>query len=200
MHDSQGHDQALRPRRSCRWGLLTALSLVTTLALCPGSSSAEVNNTRAAADRTGSALQEDLYMQSLNIATQRQGGSTVDLFFAVSYKPAVVGGQGPVNYPEYRLLIKLLQPLKEPTKDFPTGTFWEILAGELVRRLLSEPSIDGATVQLRVHPSCDVKEGDHSARQHWRAAMASGGDAPVLAFVPNLSPSMCQRQPAPQRQ
>lgn len=200
MPGSQRHQQEPQPRRFYLWALHAALGLVTSLALCLGSSSAEVNNARATAVRKGSGLQEDFYMQSLNIETQRQGGSTVDLFFAVSYKPAEAGSQGQVNYPDYRLLIKLLQPLKEPTKDFPTGTYWEILAGELVRRLLSEPSIDGATVQLRVHPSCDIKDGDHSARQHWRAAMASAGDAPVLAFVPNLSPSMCQRQPAQQRQ
>jgi len=195
MPESQGHKPVPRQRRSSRWAVHGALGLATALALCLGSTPAEAGNRRAAAERGGSGLQEDFYMQSLNIQTQRQGGSTVDLFFAVSYRPAEAGSRGQVNYPDYRLLVKLLQPLKEPTKDFPTNALWEALAGELVRRLLSEPSVDGATVQLRVHPSCDIKEGDHSPRHHWRAAMASAGDAPVLAFVPNLTPSPCQRQP-----
>jgi len=139
------------------------------------------------------AIQEDFFIQAQGLSTQRQGGSTVDLFLAVSYEAGTNWRPGDLQYPDYRLLLKLTQPLKEPTPAYPAQMQWEELAKAMVNLLLAEPRIDGAAVQLRVHPTCSVKPDDTGPRGFWRAAMASGGDAPVLAFVPSLERSTCQQ-------
>ncbi|MBM5822301.1 MAG: hypothetical protein FJ082_07565 [Cyanobacteria bacterium K_Offshore_surface_m2_011] len=117
----------------------------------------------------------------------------MDLFLAVSYEPGTTGRPGANQYPDYRLLLKLIQPLKEPSPAYPAQMQWEELAKAMVTLLLAEPSIDGAAVQLRVHLTCSPKPGDTGPRGFWRAAIATAGDAPLLAFVPSLAGSPCQR-------
>jgi len=176
--------------RTQRPGVILALALMTATwsSLLPVAAQPRQNKPTVAA----SAIQEDFFIQAQGVNTLRQGGNTVDLFLAVSYKPGIKGGSGDTQYPDYRLLIKLIQPLKEPSAAYPAQIQWEELAKAMVNLLLAEASIDGATVQLRVHPTCAIKPGDTSPRGFWRAAMASGGDAPLLAFVPSLERSTCQ--------
>ena len=178
------------PRLKPLPGTLLAIASAATLMLLPVE--AGTRNARSQLGTNASGLQEDFYIQSLNITSKRQGGSTFDLFIAVSYDPAIQAGAGKLQYPDYRLLIKLLGPLQQPSDAYPEQVYWEVLVQEMVKQLLSEPGIDGASVQLRVHPRCDVVQGDSTPRHLWRAAMASGGDAPILAFVPSLDASTCK--------
>lgn len=143
------------------------------------------------------AIQEDFFIQQLGMTTTRQGGAVVDVFMAVSFDPAAttslrrsIHGTA-VEIPDYRYLESIVAPLRHPSPAVPEGTYWEDIARLVVERLLAEPSVDGATVQLRVHPSCEIKAGDTRPRPRWRAAMASGGDAPLLPFIPTTEVFTC---------
>ena len=171
---------------------LLALALATAVVLPPVE--AGTRNLRFQSGRNSSGLQEDFYIQFLNISSKRQGGTTLDLFLAVSYDPGVQAGTGIMQYPDYRLLLKMLGPLRQPSDTYPERFQWEVLVQKMVKLLLAEPGIDGAAVQLRIHPRCDVVAGEITARNLWRAAMASGGDAPILGFMPSLDSSACQQR------
>lgn len=167
--------------------------MATCIALCVPSVEASTRNIRLPSGTNPSGMEEDFYIQSLNIASKRQGGTTLDLFIAVSYDPAIQAQAGAMQYPDYRLLLKMLKPLQQPSAAFPEHLQWEVLVQVMVKQLLLERGIDGAAVQLRVHPRCDLAPGDSTPRHLWRAAMASGGEAPVLAFVPSVA-SACQQR------
>ena len=70
--------------------------------------------------------------------------------------------------------------------------FLEELVRESVKILFAEPSVVGATVQLRVHPDCKIMTGDFSPREFWRAATASIGNALLLPFIPTTKEIACQ--------
>lgn len=169
------------------------VAMATFAALIVPSVEAATRDIRSSSGTNSSGLQEDFYIQSLNIASKRQGGTTLDLFIAVSYDPAIQARAGAMQYPDYRLLLKMLKPLQQPSAAYPEQLQWEVLAQVMVKQLLLEPGIDGAAVQLRVHPRCDLAPGDSTPRHLWRAAMASDGDAPLLAFVPSVA-SACQQR------
>lgn len=181
-----------KPRSRLLRIALFVLALATSVVI--PSIEAESRHIRIPPGKNTSGLQEDFYIQSLNISSERQGGTILDLFVALSYDPSIQAGTGTIQYPDYRLLLKMLSPLRQPSEEYPEQLQWEVLVQKMVKLVLAEPGIDGAAVQLRVHPRCDVVDGEITARNLWRAAMASDGDAPTLGFMPSLDSSACQRR------
>lgn len=146
------------------------------------------------------SISEDFFIQRLNIFTDRQGGTLFDIFIAFRYQPDVVVSQSRAmqstafnpGIPDYRYMVKLLAPLRKPTEMLPKNATWEELVRESVKILFAEPSVIGATVQLRVHPDCKIMAEDVSPRSFWRAATASIGSAPLLPFIPTTEEIDCQ--------
>lgn len=107
--------------------------------------------------------------------TLRQGGQTVNIYVRYAYKQGL-----PTNeYCDYRKLRERVLKYMEPTDDFPTNVYWEILATEMGRELIDDFPLDGVSVQLEVldNPSGEVFEpGDHGP------IFTTGNIAPLSVF------------------
>jgi len=138
------------------------------------------------------SITDAFLIKRLNSFTDRQGGTLFDLFIAFRYEPGVVVSQSRTtlsnafntSVPDDRYMVKIPASLRQPTVHRPNNATWEELVRESVKILFAEPSVVGATVQLRFHPDCKIMTGDVSPREFCRAATASNGNAPLLPFIP----------------
>ncbi|MDI9818400.1 MULTISPECIES: hypothetical protein [unclassified Legionella] len=92
--------------------------------------------------------------------TTRQAGQTVNIYVRYAYKKDLSTNE----YPDYRVLRAKILEYMEPSDEFPAGVFWEILAINMGRALMSDFPLDGVSIQLTVldNQNPDSYEpGDH---------------------------------------
>ncbi len=92
--------------------------------------------------------------------TTRQSGQTVNIYVRYAYKKDL-----PVSeYLDYRILRTKVLEYMEPSEEFPINIFWEILATQMGKKLMSDYSLEGVSIQLTVldNQNPDSYEpGDH---------------------------------------
>lgn len=92
--------------------------------------------------------------------TSRQSGQTLNIYVRYAYKQ----GLPAKDYPDYRLLRKVVLQYMEPTDELPTDVYWEIIAAKLGKNLMQSFPLEGVSVQLEVldnqNPNT-FEPGDH---------------------------------------
>ncbi len=171
--------------------LSTALTLaVAALLILAGCSGTTTGTSAMPGDTTASAspgASQDFYFQDLGERTERQGGTTLDIFVGLRYNADALARQ---DYPDYRVLARRLAGLLAPSAELPENVTWERLSQAMVEDLMATAPLSGATVAVRVHPTCTRKPGDSASRPNWRAAVFTAGDIPALTY-PEMSTELC---------
>lgn len=98
---------------------------------------------------TSSAVRNDFQFQIQQYHTQRQGGQEMNVYVRYALRKGLDSSQ----YPDYRLLRKVVLGYLEPTDELPTDIFWEIIAEHIGNDLLAQFPIEGVSVQILVFPN-----------------------------------------------
>jgi len=93
-----------------------------------------------------SSLKNYFYFAIPNYQTQRQGGQSVNIYVKYAYKQ----GLPTASYVDYRLMRKEILEYMEPSAEYPSPTFWEIIAAQMGKRMMEDYPIEGVSVQLEV--------------------------------------------------
>lgn len=92
--------------------------------------------------------------------TTRQSGQELNVYVRYAYKNNLPYEQ----YFDYRVAREDILKYLEPSEEFPKEVFWEILATQMGKQLMSKYPLKGVSVQLEVldNPNKDSFEpGDH---------------------------------------
>lgn len=92
--------------------------------------------------------------------TQRQGGQKVTIYVRFAYNKELPSSK----YVDYRVMREEVLKYMEPSEEFPSEVFWEVLATQIGRELIKNHPIEGVSVQLEVldnqNPNA-YEPGDH---------------------------------------
>jgi hypothetical protein len=92
--------------------------------------------------------------------TKRQGGQVVNVYVRFAYKKDIPTSE----YFDYRIMREDVLKYMEPSDNYPSEVFWEILATAMGRELMSKYPLDGISIQLDVINNLDpnaFEPGDH---------------------------------------
>jgi hypothetical protein len=92
--------------------------------------------------------------------TQRQGGQTVSVYVRFAYQKDLPAAK----YVDYKLMRADVLKYMEPTEEYPTNVYWEILARAMGRDLMKHYPLAGVSVQLIVLDNSNpdsFEPGDH---------------------------------------
>ncbi|KTD79259.1 hypothetical protein [Legionella waltersii] len=95
-----------------------------------------------------------------NYETKRQGGQMVNIYVRFAYKKNLPTSE----YFDYRTMREDVLKYMEPSNDYPSEVFWEILATAMGRELMGKYPLDGISIQLDVINNPDpnaFEPGDH---------------------------------------
>ncbi len=92
--------------------------------------------------------------------TTRQSGQVVNIYVRYAYKVGL-----PISgYPDYRALRENILKDMEPSAEFPTNVYWEVLATHMGTELMNKFPLDGVSIQLIVldnQTAGSYEPGDH---------------------------------------
>ena len=171
--------------------VLSLAALLTTVTLLAGACSASTDSVVASGSTTpaeqsnsatGATSSEQYYFQVLNAKTLRQGGNVVDVYVGVSYP----SGAASDAYLNDEPLMQIARNLIAPTAALPADAYWEVVAKEMATAIYASGPMAGASVEVRVHPTCPATDGPPG---QWRAAVSSIGDTARMRFITSDAPA-----------